>query len=155
MDWFSRAFIRASLTWLALGVTLGVAMAIHAPWIVYRPAHLHMNLLGFVTMMISGVAYHVMPRIVGRALHSNRLAGIHWWLANLGLSTMVAGFAARPHVALGGSMLLAAGGVLSAFGAYCFVYNLWRTLDGTTTPAARRAGGASPARRLPLAGDAA
>ena len=63
MDWFTKAFIKASLVWLALGVTAGVAMAIHAPWVIYRPAHLHMNLLGFVAMMIFGVAYHIMPRL--------------------------------------------------------------------------------------------
>ena len=27
MDWFAKAFLRASLIWLALGVTLGLAMA--------------------------------------------------------------------------------------------------------------------------------
>jgi cbb3-type cytochrome oxidase subunit 1 len=155
MDWFSKTFIKASLTWLALGVTLGVAMAIHTPWLVYRPAHLHMNLLGFVAMMIFGVAYHVMPRIVGRALHSSRLAVAHWWLANVGLSAMVAGFGARPHAATAGALLLGAGGVLAALGAYAFVYNLWRTLDGAPASVARRTPGAPPRRRLPVAGDAA
>ena len=29
MIWFAKAFLKASLTWLALGVTLGVAMAVH------------------------------------------------------------------------------------------------------------------------------
>ena len=28
MEWFVRAFLRASLAWLGLGVTLGVAMAV-------------------------------------------------------------------------------------------------------------------------------
>ena len=52
MDWPVRSFLRASLTWLALGVTLGVAMAFHPGWTIYRPAHEHMNLVGFVTMML-------------------------------------------------------------------------------------------------------
>ena len=49
MDWFVKAFLKASLVWLVLGVTLGVAMAAHPVWTVYRPAHMHMVLLGFVT----------------------------------------------------------------------------------------------------------
>jgi len=61
MEWFVRAFLKASLAWLAMGVTLGVAMAAYPPWTVYRLAHVHMVLLGFVTMMIYGVAYHVIP----------------------------------------------------------------------------------------------
>lgn len=95
MDWFVKAFLKSSLGWLALGVTLGGAMAIHPQWIVYRPVHVHMNLLGFVTMMIYGVAYHVIPRFTGHALHSRRLAGAQWWLANIGLAVMAVGFTLR------------------------------------------------------------
>lgn len=97
MEWFVRAFIKASLVWLGLGVTLGVAMAAQPAWGVYRPAHVHMNLLGFVTMMIYGVAYHVLPRFSGHPLYRRGLAGLHWTLANLGLATMVAGLGLQPH----------------------------------------------------------
>lgn len=55
MDWFVKAFLTASLAWLGAGVSLGVAMAVHPAWAVYRTAHLHMNMLGFVAMMLFGV----------------------------------------------------------------------------------------------------
>lgn len=141
MDWFVRAFLKASVTWLALGVTLGVAMAAHPMWTVYRPAHMHMNLLGFVTMMIYGVAYHVIPRFSGAPLHDRRLAGAHWWIANVGLVLMVVGFVMRVGGAemLGlATPVLAVGGVLSALGAYAFAWNIWRTL-GAAAAAAKRA----------------
>ena len=51
MDWFVKAFIRASLAWFAAGILLGIAMAFYPPWVVYRPAHAHMNVVGFLTMM--------------------------------------------------------------------------------------------------------
>ena len=130
MEWFVKAFLKASLAWLGLGVTLGVAMAAHPAWAVYRPAHMHMTLLGFVTMMIYGVAYHVLPRFTGHPLHSRRLAGWHWWAANVGLALMVAGFALRPSVGAAATPVLAAGGALSALGAYAFAYGIWRTIDG-------------------------
>ena len=130
MEWFVRAFIKASLAWLGLGVTLGVAMAAEPAWIVYRPAHVHMNLLGFVTMMIFGVAYHVLPRFSGHPLYYRRLPALHWALANLGLATMVVGFGLRPHLGAGAIPTLAAGGVLSALGAYLFILNMWRTING-------------------------
>lgn len=130
MQWFVRAFIKASLVWLALGVTSGVAMAAHPVWTVYRPAHVHMTGLGFVTMMIYGVAYHVIPRFVGSPLHSARAAGWHWWASNVGLGLIVAGFAFRANGVFIGTPLLSAGGILSALGAYAFGYVLWRTLDG-------------------------
>ena len=141
MEWFVKAFVKASLAWLALGVTLGVAMAAAPGWVIYRPAHMHMNLLGFVTMMIYGVAYHVIPRFTGHPLHSRRLAVFHWWVANAGLALLSAGFVMRfSGIARVSVALLGIGGGLSAIGAYCFGYQVWRTL------------GAAPPARVTLAG---
>jgi len=134
MDWAAKAFLKASLVWLALGVTLGVGMAVYPPWTVYRAVHEHFNLLGFVTMMIYGVAYHVIPRFTGVPLHNRVLPTVHWWLSNAGLATMAIGLALRvSSVAAtpGAILVLGAGGTCAAVGAYLFVYNLWRTLNGT------------------------
>ena len=144
MEWFVKAFLKASLAWLALGVTLGLAMAAYPPWTIYRTAHMHMVLLGFVTMMIYGVAYHVIPRFAGFPLHNRRFAGVQWWLANVGLALMVVGFIVRVHVAFAGTMILSIGGSLAALSAYIFVYLIWRTVDG---PAGLRAA-AERARKL-------
>ncbi|HET9798995.1 MAG TPA: hypothetical protein VFP90_13420 [Gemmatimonadaceae bacterium] len=158
MEWFVRAFLKASLAWLAIGVTFGVAMAAHPVWAAYRMAHMHMLLLGFVTMMIYGVAYHVVPRFAGFPLHSRRAAGWHWWASNAGLALMACGFVLRARGGLGtATVVLAMGGLLSALGAYTFAYVLWRTLDGPAAlrEAARRAreaAASAPGRGLPLAG---
>src|SRR5262252_6238605 len=147
MDWFVKAFLKASLAWLAAGVSLGIAMAVHPAWAVYRTAHLHMNLLGFVAMMIFGVAYHVIPRFSGHPLHSRRLATIHWWLANGGLALFVAGLVMLPHTAFGtpARVVVAVGGILSAAASYAFVYNLWRTIDGRRARKSVAAEAAEPA----------
>jgi hypothetical protein len=57
MDWFIKAFIRSSLLWFAAGIVLGVCIAIEPQWIIYRPAHAHMNVVGFLTMLVFGVGY--------------------------------------------------------------------------------------------------
>ena len=147
MDWFVKAFLKASLGWLAAGVSLGLAMAMRPAWAVYRTAHLHMNLLGFVGMMIFGVAYHVIPRFTGHRLHSHRLAGVQWWLANIGLALFVAGFVMLPHTMFGtpARIVVAAGGLISAAAAYIFVYNIWRTIDGPAPAGATARAGATPA----------
>jgi cbb3-type cytochrome oxidase subunit 1 len=155
MEWFVKAFLKASLAWLALGVTLGVAMAAHPAWTVYRPAHVHMVLLGFVAMMIYGVAYHVIPRFAGHPLHARRAAGWHWWASNVGLALMALGFVLRAR-GVAAAPLLAAGGALGAAGAYTFAYLVWRTIDGPAPlrAAARRAREATEGTRgtrLPLA----
>jgi cbb3-type cytochrome oxidase subunit 1 len=152
MEWFVKAFVKASLAWLALGVTLGLAMAAHPPWTIHRAAHMHMVLLGFVTMMIYGVAYHVLPRFAGYPLHSRRLAGWHWWISNAGLALMVVGFVLRAAHPESGTLVLATGGSLAAVGAYLFVYVIWRTVDGPPglRAAAARAREATLTARRPL-----
>ncbi len=130
MDWFSKAFIKASLTWFGIGVTLGAVMASWPNAAAYRTAHFHMNLLGFVSMMIFGVAYHVLPRFVGHPLHNRRLAAVHWWVANAGLVVLTTGFVLLPTIGARAYPVQGAGGAISALGAYLFIYNMWRTLDG-------------------------
>lgn len=144
MDWFVRAFMKASLTSLGLGVSLGLAIAAHPAWIIYRPAHVHLSLLGFVSMMIYGVAYHVIPRFTGHALHSRAIAAAQWWIAVAGLAGMVVGFLSLPHRPPAGRVILVLGGALSAAGAYLFIYNIWRTIGGVDVPAPARPPAARP-----------
>jgi cbb3-type cytochrome oxidase subunit 1 len=153
MTWFVKAFLKASLAWLALGVTLGVAMAAHPVWTVYRLAHIHMLLLGFVTMMIYGVAYHVIPRFSGFPLHRPAAAGWHWWLANTGLVLMTIGLVTRVHLPSAGTVVLAVGGTLSAVGAYTFAYLIWLTLDGKSEMRAAAARAARAVERSMTGGD--
>ena len=131
MDWYVKAFIKTSVVWLTFGFILGIAMAMYPPWTVYRAAHVHVMLLGFVSMMIFGVAYHVIPRFSGRSLYSVRAAVWHWWIANAGLTLMVVGFACRDSGKLIGTWVLSAGGLLSGGGAVIFAVQIWRTIDGT------------------------
>ena len=131
MEPFVRRFVRASLAWFGVGVLIGISMAFFPNQaLVYRTAHIHANLLGFVSMMIFGVAYHVMPRFSGNALHSRREAAIHLWVANIGLALLVGGWIARVWTAETGALLLRVGAAVSAAGAFLFIHNLWRTLGG-------------------------
>ena len=134
MDYFVRGFVRASLAWLGVGVLIGLSMAFSPMALVYRPAHVHANLLGFVSMMIFGVAYHVIPRFSGAPLFSRRLAGLHLWVANAGLALLVGGWIVRVSAAAPGQLMVGSGASLSALGAGFFIYNLWRTLDASRAP---------------------
>lgn len=130
MEWFVKAFIRASLVWFALGIVLGLAIAAYPPWVAYRPAHAHMSVVGFLTMMVFGVGYQLLPRLFGHALHSRALAVAHWWMANGGLAAMVVEFALAPNIGPNRSApVTATGGLLFALGALGFVYNMWRTFS--------------------------
>lgn len=135
MEPFVRRFIRSSLIWFLAGGLLGLDQLLR-PYAAAaeRPAHVHAGLLGFVSMMIFGVAYHTMPRFAGAPLHSRRLAALHVWLANAGVLGLVTGWIVRVQTPLAGRWLLALGAAASAAGGALFVYNIWRTLDAAGRP---------------------
>ena len=141
IDWFVKYFLKASLVWFALSVLVALAMALKPSLTVYRTAHLHMALLGFVTQMIYGIALHVIPRFFGQPLVHRRLAEWQFWCAQAGLAGLVAGFVARIH---GGvttaAWLLGVGGTLSAVGAAFFVFGIWRTMDASPMSRVNRRG---------------
>lgn len=142
MDWFAKRFIQASLVWLCVGASIGLAMAIHPAFAIYRTAHLHAMLLGFIAMMIFGVGYHVLPRFSGSKLRSRGAAAFHVWSANIGLAGMVVGFILRVSSRVPQAIAavpLAIGAVLSAAGAFVFAWNLWVTIGGSGAIQVRRA----------------
>jgi cbb3-type cytochrome oxidase subunit 1 len=149
LDWFVKAFLKSSLVWLSLAVLLAVAMAIWPTLAIYRTAHLHMALLGFVAQMIYGVALHVIPRFFGQPLVHPRLGGVQFWCAQAGLTLMVAGFSLRLSGVAVAQAMLAVGGLLSATASGCFVVNLWRTMDRAAARHAQARG--HPLTTLPQA----
>ena len=143
IDWFVTWFLKSSLLWLVLSVLVAVAMALDPMLTVYRTAHLHMALLGFVTQMIYGVALHVVPRFFGHPLVHRRLAEWQFALAQVGLALMVTGFVSRINGAVRtAAWTLGVGGTLSATAAFFFVVGVWRTMDASPMykrkPAARK-----------------
>ncbi len=120
----NRLFITLSLVYALLGGLLAIVWLIHPSWIPGDVArlHAHIMLLGFIAMMIYGVAFHVLPRFSGRALHSERLANVQLYLVNAGLWLMAAGWLSLQH------WLIGLGGGLSWVGMALFSYNILRTV---------------------------
>lgn len=84
--------------------------------------HAHMMLLGFVLMTIYGVGLHVLPRFGGYPLRSERIASTQFWLANVGLPLMLAGWIVYAN------WLVAVGGVLSVAAMALFGINMILTV---------------------------
>ncbi len=82
-------YLRMSVTYFVLGVVFGVVMLLQPGETGhYLPVHVHLNLLGFMPMMIYGVGYHILPRFSGRNIYSPLLMRIQFWLGNAGLIGM-------------------------------------------------------------------
>ena len=93
--------------------------------------HAHINLLGWLSMMVFAVAYHVLPRFSGRELHSERLANTHVVLANAGLiGLMIAWPLSRFILTPAVHVFFIVSALCYAAGAYLFVYNILRTILG-------------------------
>jgi len=127
----TKLFILASLIYLSIGVTIGVLLTVLPDAIGWLLAmHAHTNLLGWVSMMIFGVSYHVLPRFSGRPLYSERLAGLHLILSNTGLIGLIISWPlSKAYYGVALLQLLFTGSaLLYAISAYLFVYNLGRTV---------------------------
>lgn len=85
-------------------------------------AHGHIMLLGFMTMMIYGVALHVLPRFSGQALYSERLANWQLYIANIGLPIMIAGWLSLLN------WLVLLGGIFVYTGIAFFALNIFLTV---------------------------
>lgn len=149
MDRYTKGFVVASLVYFFLAAVLGIWMggADAAGWV--RFAHVHFNLLGFMSMMIYGVGYFILPRFNGRTLRWPSWVPIHFFLANIGLIGMAVTAPERPS---NGFILFAA---LSVLSAGMFAVNLGATMlvepkpeeeeESSSAPEAVPAAGASTA----------
>jgi len=112
-------FAWASLAYLFIGSTIGVVMLLTSTEIAI--SHAHILLIGFVSMMIFGVGYHLLPVFAGTELYSQKLAEIHFWLQNIGLVGLAFTLPYYRKIAL-------IFGIVSLIAIYIFVYNVARSI---------------------------
>lgn len=131
MDPFAKAFVKCSLVYFCLAAMLGAVFMIHSELVTpLRFLHVHLNLFGFMAMMIYGVGYHILPRFHGCPLHSPKLAWLHFWLAQvslvgMGLTHTLTLFTETNVFVIGDAVF----GSLAALSVFIFTYNLWRTMS--------------------------
>jgi len=129
MDRFVRNFIIVSIVYLGVSSILGIAMLWDQSLISLKFVHSHLNMLGWVSMMIYGVGYHVLPRFSGRPLKYPKMGELQFWAANIGLIGMLAFYTLNIHTptAIFNSGAIAFGG-LEVFSIALFFYNMLATL---------------------------
>jgi Na+/proline symporter len=121
MSRLSIRCIKAAFCYLALGIGLGVWFAIdraHGPLL--RPLHAGVNLWGWATLLIYGMAYHMLPRFAGRPLRLPGLAAGQSWLAIGGVALAAAGWVGVVNGLPLAQLALASGGVLQVTAAALF-----------------------------------
>lgn len=85
MSKLSLRCVRAAFVFLMFGIALGSSFALdRSLGAQFRPLHAELNLWGWLTLLIYGFAYHMLPRFLGRALRLQQLADVQSWLAIVG-----------------------------------------------------------------------
>lgn len=123
-------FIKSAMVYFTLAIILGLHMAVSGAQYPYMPIHAHFNLLGWMSMMIYGVGYHILPRFSGKPLYSERLAEWQFYLANTGLVGMALGWIIRSLN--GDTIILLMFSIAEAVSAFMFVINMFKTIKAAT-----------------------
>jgi len=118
--WYYAAAVLALFGGLACGETMALVQPLQSYGYV-RLAHIHLNLLGFVTLAIVGTMHNLLPTVLNTSLSSPRLGRIVLVLMPLGVAVLIGGF-------LNSSVPIemAAGAILFA-GAALYAVNLFKT----------------------------
>ncbi len=126
-------FIKCALGYFLLAVLIGVYMSYAGPVYPYMQIHAHFNLLGWMSMMVFGVAYHILPRFSGKPLWSDRLSLAQLWLANIGLIGMAIGWFVKGTSS--SPTLLVAAAAAEGVSILFFVVNMFKTIKAAPAPA--------------------
>ena len=125
-------FIKCAMVYFLLAIVLGLHMAVSGTTYPYMPIHAHFNLLGWMSMMIYGVGYHILPRFSGKPLYSEKIAEWQFWLANVGLIGMAIGWMVRSWQ--GDSSMLLIFAIVEAVSSVMFVVNMFKTIKAAPAP---------------------
>ncbi len=129
MDRFVKGFIVMSIVYLGVSTILGLFMLGHQDLMALKFVHSHLNMLGWVSMMIYGVGYHILPRFMGRPLYSNRIGEVQFYLANIALIAMLVFYTLNVYSPSGTYMTITVvSGVVEAVTVFLFFYNMLMTL---------------------------
>jgi hypothetical protein len=145
-------FVRLAYAWLVLAGLMLLAFSIvtlrglpldHA----YVGAYRHALTVGFITTMMMGMAYRIVPVFRGVALWSARLRDLTFWL--LAVGNVIRVLFQSLSAAAGPVWLRVAGisGVLELGALVLFAVNLWKTMDAGATDGRTATGGPAATQR--------
>jgi cbb3-type cytochrome oxidase subunit 1 len=129
MDKFVKGFIVMSVVYLGAAAVMGIVMLANQDVMALKFVHSHLNMLGWVSMMIYGVGYHILPRFMGRALYSNKIGEVQFYLANISLVAMLVFYALNVYDPSGlYRTITVVSGAFQALAIFLFLYNMLMTL---------------------------
>jgi cbb3-type cytochrome oxidase subunit 1 len=126
-----------SVVYFVAGAGVGVSMLLWPDVSgYYTSTHAHLNLLGFMSMMIYGVGYHILPKFSGRNIYSPAIMNIQFWIANAGLIGMAIGWplVQRMFESSLAKGILIISAILSLLSVILFAFNILKTIQPVQMP---------------------
>lgn len=110
--------LRIAVVYLFVGALMGLAMGITQKFVL-APVHAHLLLLGWASLALAGIVYHLYP-----PASATRLARLHFWLHNLGLPVFMIGLALLLTGTEAGVPITGAGATAVLIGLALFTTNV-------------------------------
>ena len=117
----ARFFVATGALLGGLGMVMGIVMGVSGDFTL-SPAHAHLNLLGWVSLVLFGLAYRV------ELAKSGLLATIHYWVASAGAIVLPIGIYFA--IARDQPVIAIIGAILSLASILIFIVNVWRAPRG-------------------------
>jgi hypothetical protein len=119
----TRIWFRLALLYFVAGTGLGVFMGVSQDHAMF-PVHAHLNLLGWVSLALTGFIYDRFPAAI-----ATRLYPVHLWMYNLALPVAMISLALlfKGYEAFGPVVGIAS--IVLFASIVTFVFNVWRNGD--------------------------
>jgi cbb3-type cytochrome oxidase subunit 1 len=121
----SNRFIYTAVAFFVVGVSLGMYMGVNQDFR-FVHVHAHINLLGWVSLGMAGLLYHLHPH-----LQKSWLSHAHYWLHSVGLVIFMGGFAYGTIAGAKPLVPVAVGSSMVAIGVLLFAINVFARLGVT------------------------
>lgn len=115
----SMRFILVAPVYGILGMILGMVMGSKSDFTL-SPVHAHLNLLGFVAIMLYGLTYKAYPNMA-----ASKIANIHFYAVNLGVIFMIPSLALLMLKNTSALPYLLIGEILTIGSMILFLLNIW------------------------------
>jgi hypothetical protein len=115
----AERLLRCAVVYALLGIGMGILMAASHDFS-SKGVHVHINLLGWVSMALRALVYRAFPQMA-----ASPLARLQFWLHNLGLPLMMVGLYQLLHGQTAAEPLVGVGSVIVALAFVAFAANAW------------------------------
>lgn len=135
----SRAWLRLAVIYFVVAVALGIVMGASGDHTL-TAVHAHLNLLGWVSMVLFGLIGMAHPRIT-----EGPLATAQFWMHNTGVPVMLGALTLRLKGHAGVEPMIGAASVVIGLGALLFAWLVLTRIGSKAAAAAVDAGHRMPA----------